>query len=171
MPTFPSSSARTASKAVRPGKMLRQWLQTGLSPRRLSCSLAVGITLGLAPLLWGSSLLCALVAWRLRLNHGAVQLANYLCYPLQLLLLAPFFIAGQRLFDPGHKLSLELWRELFAKGPLALGRQFWWANLCALAVWLLAAPLLLAGAHAIFYALLRYRQHQTADENFIRRGG
>lgn len=140
--------------------MLREWFRQGLSPRRLACSLAVGTTLGLAPLLWGSSLLCALVAWRLRLNHAAVQLANYLCYPLQLLLLSPFFIAGQRLFDPDHKLSLQLWRESFAKGPLALGRHFWWANLCALAVWLLAAPLLLTGAQAVFYPLLRYFQRQ-----------
>jgi uncharacterized protein (DUF2062 family) len=71
----------------RPGTVLRQLMQQDF-PGRLAFSLALGMTIGLAPLFWGTTLICGVLAWRLNLNQLAVQMANFACYPLQILLLA-----------------------------------------------------------------------------------
>ena len=72
-------------------------LRQGLSPRGLAWSLAVGLALGVNPVMGTSTLLCALAGVAFRLNQPALQLANYLAYPLQLLLLIPFIRVGERL--------------------------------------------------------------------------
>jgi uncharacterized protein (DUF2062 family) len=55
--------------------------------------------------------LCALLALALRLNLPAIQAANYLVMPLQLLLIVPFVRLGGRLFSSGQQQS-------FAAGAL-----------------------------------------------------
>ena len=69
-----------------------------LTPRKCALTLCVGAALGVMPLLWGTSLLCILLAHFFRLNHGVLQSVNYLLYPLQLALLVPFFKLGVWLF-------------------------------------------------------------------------
>jgi hypothetical protein len=93
----------------------------------------------------------------------AVQAANYACYPLQVALLVPFFIGGQQIFDPSGIPAAELWRQSLAQGPLALGEHFWLANLRALALWALAAPLLLALGQALFFLPLRRWRQASPD--------
>ena len=75
----------------------------GMSPEAIALSIAVGFALGLFPLPGCPTLLCALAAVVLRLNGPAVQVVNYLVYPLQLALFAPFMRLGGRLFPAsGH---------------------------------------------------------------------
>jgi hypothetical protein len=59
----------------------------GLSPERLALSVAVGIAVGVFPIFGTTTMLCAPVAILFRLNIPAVQLVNYLVFPLQILLL------------------------------------------------------------------------------------
>jgi uncharacterized protein (DUF2062 family) len=73
----------------------RTLLRTGLSPEDLALAIAVGFVLGCLPL-WGiSSMLCLGVAASLRLNLMAMQAANWLALPLQILLLFPFRRFGE----------------------------------------------------------------------------
>ncbi len=126
----------------RPASVLQGLLRQGCSPGRLALSVAVGATIGLAPLVWGTSLLCAALAWRLKLNQLAVQVGNYACYPLQVALFVPFLLAGQTLFLPSTQASsLTAWQAVLVADPLLFLRSFWLANLYALVVWLLLAPL------------------------------
>jgi uncharacterized protein (DUF2062 family) len=76
----------------------------GVSPEAIALSIALGFALGLFPVPGGPTLLCALAALVLRLNGPAVQAVNYLVYPLQLALFAPFMRLGGRLFQApaGH---------------------------------------------------------------------
>jgi uncharacterized protein (DUF2062 family) len=83
------------SKIVEP---LRTQLTQGVSPSRLAAALALGAVLGVFPVLGTTTLLSALAAATLRLNQPAIQVSNYVAYPLQLALYLPFFRAGAALF-------------------------------------------------------------------------
>ena len=77
---------------------IRALLLQGLSPWRLALGLAAGAVCGVFPALGVTTLLCVAVGAVFRLNQVALQTANYLVYPLQFLLLYPFFKAGADVF-------------------------------------------------------------------------
>ena len=82
------------------------WLSQGLSPRRLAFTLVLGFAIGCIPLFGVTTALCTLVALVLRLNMPAIQAANWVAMPLQVMLLFPFLRLGQWLF-PGQSVSLN----------------------------------------------------------------
>jgi uncharacterized protein (DUF2062 family) len=82
-------------KLVRP---LVDLLRQGVSPEKIALSVALGVTLGVFPVLGSTTALCALAAFALQLNLPAIQLVNYFVYPLQIALLIPFFRLGEKLF-------------------------------------------------------------------------
>jgi uncharacterized protein (DUF2062 family) len=75
------------------------WLVQGVTPRRLALTLALGFAIGCFPIVGIPTALCALLALALRLNLPAIQAANYLVMPLQLLLIVPFVRLGGWLFS------------------------------------------------------------------------
>ena len=75
-----------------------EWLQCGLAPRQLAFTLALGFAIGCIPLLGVTSAICALLALMLRLNMPAIQAANWVAMPLQVVLLIPFLRLGHWLF-------------------------------------------------------------------------
>src|ERR1700693_6100509 len=83
-------------------------LQQGITPEKLALSVALGITLGIFPVLGSTTLLCAIAGLFLGLNQPTLQSVNYIAYPLQLGLLIPFFRFGERLF---HAPGLAITRE------------------------------------------------------------
>jgi uncharacterized protein (DUF2062 family) len=131
---------------------LRAQLTQGVTPGRLAAALALGLSVGTLPVLGTTTLLCALLAAALRLNQPAIQVANYLAYPLQLLLLIPFFEAGAWLFGrPPVDLTLAgLQAELAADLTGTLIRYLG-VTARALAAWGLVAPL----AAALLFVALR----------------
>ncbi|QOY88897.1 DUF2062 domain-containing protein [Paludibaculum fermentans] len=114
-------------------------LKQGLSPEKLALTIALGITLGVTPVLGSTGLLCTLAALAFRLNLPAIQLVNWLVYPLQLALLVPLLQAGARLFgkeSAGFSLSVIL--QLIRTDALRAIGLLWTATLHALLVWLAA---------------------------------
>ena len=77
-------------------------LRQGVTPEKLALSLALGVALGIFPVLGTTTALCALAALMLRLNLPAIQIVNYFVYPLQIALLIPFFTLGEKLFGAPH---------------------------------------------------------------------
>ena len=124
-------------------------LRVGASPRRLAWSLAVGVAVGINPLLGSTTLLCLAVAFCMRLNLVASQISNHLVYPLQLALFLVFIRVGDVVFHTG---PLPMTRdELFRaarRHPLELTRHLWAWEWHALLVWLvfvlLATPVVVA---------------------------
>src|SRR6202521_464308 len=72
-------------------------LRQGITPEKIALSIALGAVLGIFPVLGATTILCAAAALVLRLNLPAIQLVNFLIYPLQLILLLPFLQAGSRI--------------------------------------------------------------------------
>jgi len=121
---------------------LKAQLTQGVSPGRLALALALGGALGVLPVLGVTTLVCAVVAAPLRLNQPAIQVANYVAYPLQLLLYLPFFQGGARLFGaPPVGFTLEQIRAELVADLLGTVARYATANLQAVAAWALLAPL------------------------------
>jgi uncharacterized protein (DUF2062 family) len=106
---FPSrliQSDRLLSAQVNAQIKVLDWLKNGFAPRQLAFTLALGFAIGCIPLLGVTTGICALLALVLRLNMPAIQAANWLAMPFQVLLLIPFLRFGQWLF-PGHAMDLD----------------------------------------------------------------
>jgi uncharacterized protein (DUF2062 family) len=117
-------------------------LRQGLSPRGLAWSLAVGLALGTIPLLGTSTLLCVGLAAAFRLNQPAMQLANYLAYPLQILLFYPFLRMGGALFGLPHEtISLGHLQAALRSDAWGALRMSWSGLWHASVAWALVVPL------------------------------
>lgn len=124
-------------------------LRLGTSPERLAWSLAVGVAVGINPVLGSTTIACFIVAFALRLNLAASQVTNHLVYPLQLLLFLPFLKLGTRIFGTSSiPISPAELFHLARTRPIALSRILWSWEGHALVVWLavaaIAAPLIAA---------------------------
>jgi len=131
-------------------------LTQGITPEKIALSLALGLALGIFPVLGSTTLLCALAAIVLRLNLPAIQLVNYFAYPLQLAFLVPFIRMGKFLLR-ARPLQLSLAQMLdMARADLwhALS-VLWLTALQAIAAWLLVSPILIPVLYFLFLMLVR----------------
>ncbi len=131
-------------------------LSQGVTPEKMALSLALGLALGVFPVLGTTTAICALVAFVWRLNLPAIQIVNYFVYPLQIALLIPFFRAGERLFGATH-LPLSMTQILaMVHASFWAATRFLWTTIWHAAVaWCLAAPPFVALAYVILVPLLR----------------
>lgn len=146
------------SKVVRPVLAL---LQHGASPERLAWSLAVGVAIGVNPLLGSTTVLALAVAGAFRLNVVASQITNHAAYPLELLLFPVWIKLGSMLFGtPGLKLSKADLLDAVKHHPWATTKALWTWEWHALVVWAavmaVLVPLL---ARALTPALRRASAH------------
>ena len=151
-------------KLIRPILAL---LKQGVTAPKIALGIAFGITLGVFPVLGSTTLLCALAALVFRLNQAAIQLVNYLVYPLQILLLIPFFRAGDRLFQ-AESLPLSV-AEVAALVETDVGGAvllLWDTTLRAIAVWFIVGPV----ATALLYLLLKPAVQRLAFRTVTRKG-
>jgi uncharacterized protein (DUF2062 family) len=122
---------------------LARQLTQGVSTERLALALALGLVLGTFPVLGATTALCAVAGVALRLNQPAIQVANYVAYPLQLALFIPFFRAGAWLFGaPPVTFTLSDAKAALARDALGTIAAYAGANLRAVAVWAVVAPLI-----------------------------
>ena len=132
---FWASRARTKER-------LLQWLKEGITVEKLALSLALGFALGICPLIGIPTILGGLAAVILRVNFPALQLVNYLVYPLQILLIWPFARLG---------------RILFGAAP-----GFWAMTVHTAAAWAcFALPAGVLAYLATRYLLIRHRRRQS----------
>ncbi|QNI38303.1 DUF2062 domain-containing protein [Edaphobacter albus] len=131
-------------------------LRRGASPRRLAWSIAVGLLIGINPLLGTTTILCFAAAIALRLNIAASQLANHMVYPLQLLLLVPFLELGSYAFHTKPlPFSSKALLEAIRKDPIEFGRRIWRWEWHAFLVWATIAAVLVPLIALILTPVLR----------------
>ena len=115
-------------------------IKQGVSPEKISLGMAWGIVLGIFPVMGLTTILCGLAALVFRLNLPAIQLVNFLVYPLQLVLLIPFFHLGNLLFQiEPLPLSAQELITLLQADLWGTIRAFWNTTLRAIAAWLLVS--------------------------------
>jgi uncharacterized protein (DUF2062 family) len=130
-------------------------LRMGASPQKLAWSIALGLVIGVNPLLGSTTLLCFGLALLFRLNLPASQLANHLMYPVEIALLYPFIRFGAFVFQTGP-IPLAP-KTLFAgirSHPWALIKSVWTWEWHALALWALSATVLLPLIAAVLTPVL-----------------
>ena len=129
-----------STRVVTAQQRMLEWLTGGVTPRRLAFTLALGFAIGCIPLLGVTTLICALVALILGLNMPAIQAANWLAMPLQLLLLYPFLRFGQWLFaaQSGAYSKEQVMAQMQA-APWHVAQQMGSAFGHAVVAWLLTA--------------------------------
>jgi uncharacterized protein (DUF2062 family) len=134
-------------------------LRQGISPRKLALTATLGLIVGILPLVWGTSLLCAILAFRFGLNQAGIQAANYIAYPLQIILLLPFYRIGAWIFPGGGPLHADIFRSGFENDWGGHLRSLAMATCKALAAWSFLAP---PAAVLIYFLLLRIFSRMTA---------
>src|SRR3954471_2963293 len=118
-------------------------LRQGVTPDKLALSVALGVAIGLVPVLGVSTPLCALVALALGLNMPSIQLVNYLLTPLQLLLIIPWLRFGEALTRaPRFPITLESGLALLSHGVIDAVVVLGVAIVHATRGWLVLAPLI-----------------------------
>jgi uncharacterized protein (DUF2062 family) len=141
-------------------------LRMGASPRKLAWSIAVGLLIGINPVLGSTTVLCLAVAFAFRLNVAASQLGNHVVYPLQLLSVVPFIRLGSLVFRTAPMpLSANELLDAARTSPLALTRQLWLWEWHAFVVWTAIAavaipPLALLLTPLLRRLLVRVERHQ-----------
>ncbi|MGQ0587113.1 MAG: DUF2062 domain-containing protein [Gammaproteobacteria bacterium] len=126
-------------------------LRQGITPEKIALTLALGGVLGIFPILGTTMLLCAVVGVWLRLNQPIIQLVNYLVYPAQIVLLIPFYRAGERLFgaEPVPIVDVPGLIARFGQSPWQFILDYGMVGLYGIVVWCLVAPVLTALAYAL----------------------
>jgi uncharacterized protein (DUF2062 family) len=81
---------------------VNEWMREGMSPSRLSVTLALGFSIGCLPITGLPTVLCLVLAILLRLNLPAIQAANFIAWPAQLILVLPMVRLG-------HWILLRFW--------------------------------------------------------------
>ena len=126
-------------------------LRQGITPEKISLTIALGLVLGVFPILGATTILCGLAAVRLGLNQPIIQLVNYVAYPLQLLALIPFYRAGETLFRQPHlPLSIPMLLERFRADTGKFFADFGLVAVQGIAVWCLVAPII---AGAVYFSV------------------
>jgi uncharacterized protein (DUF2062 family) len=123
---------------------LKRFLKQGLSYKKLALSISIGVTLGTMPVLGVTTILCVLAAIVLRLNMPVIQFANYLAYPLQIIMLVPFYYLGDLFFGARGNLRFDSLKDVLTgithKETMTM---LFDSTLNAVGAWLLISPLVL----------------------------
>jgi hypothetical protein len=121
------------------GKRLGEILRCGLTAEKLALTICLGMAIGVLPVLWGTTMLCAVCGHLFRLNHAAIQAVNYLVYPLQIALFIPFCLLGEKLFPWGPPIPPALFTTILHGHFTAGISLFAWITARAVTAWLVTA--------------------------------
>jgi uncharacterized protein (DUF2062 family) len=128
--------------------IVRQFTQ-GVTPEQAALTIALGLVIGVFPILGATTVLCGIAAAALGLNQPIIQLVNYVAYPAQLVALIPFYRAGESLFIRPHvSLSIPLLMARFRADTWTFLADFGMIAVRGVVVWCLVAPFIAA---AIYY--------------------
>lgn len=153
-----------ASVPEKPPSRWRRWLvqpvvnqlTQGMSPDKLAWTIALGIVVGVFPIMGTTSLLCFAVAWALKLNQPVMHAFSTLVYPLHIGLILVFIRMGERIHGaPLIAFSIPELLKRFEASPRQFASDFGWAAWHGVSAWLVVAPFAIYGIKALAVPLLR----------------
>ena len=138
-------------------------LTQGVTPQKIALSIALGLSLGVFPILGTTTMLCAIAGLRLKLNQPIIQLVNWLVYPLQLALVLVFIRIGEWITHAPHvSLSIPYLFQKFHESPANFFQEFGISALRGVIAWLFIAPVLTAVTYAVVLPSLKKLAAVTA---------
>jgi uncharacterized protein (DUF2062 family) len=145
--THPTPRKEGVHHETRFQKLMRrfqEFLKIGLTPDAIALCVAVGIVVGVFPLLGTTTILAAILALIFRLNMPLIQAVNYLMAPIHLLAIYPWIRAGEYMFGrpQGHLRYKEI-KYLIQSQPWEAVNTIGWDVLRAVGAWCLAAPFMI----------------------------
>lgn len=153
---------------ARTRRVIVDQLTQGVTPQRIAFTVALGGLLSVFPVFGATTALCAAAAWLLRLNQPLIQLVNALLAPVHLLLLYPYYRAGERLFgqDPAPLIAIPQLAERFAADPHQFVIDYGMIAVYGSVVWLLSAlvavPLIYFGLRPVLVTLAKSLRRSPA---------
>jgi len=127
-------------------------LKQGISPEKIALTIAIGVMVGIFPVLGSTTIMCLAVGFALKLNQPILQLLNYLMYPAQVALILVFVRFGEWIFGaPPLPFSIPQMMERFRAGPARFFYEFAATFLHCIAAWLVVAP---AAMTILYFTLL-----------------
>ncbi len=143
-------------------------LRMGAEPRTLAWSIALGLFIGINPVVGSTTVLCLAVCFAFRLNVVACQIANHAVFPLQLVLLVPFLRVAAHLFRvPEMPLSPAALLAAARTAPLALVAQLWRWESRALLLWALIACVAVPAVALALTPLLRHATERVRRRSIV----
>jgi uncharacterized protein (DUF2062 family) len=140
-------------RVVEPVKAL---LREGLTPERLALALAAGVATGLFPVIGTTTALGLGAAAALRLNLPALQLANWMTYPLQIAMIVPLVRLGEWLAGaPPAPFSVTEVVAATAADPLGTLGRFGLTGLHGILGWITLVPILVLVLYRALLPALR----------------
>ncbi len=128
----------------------------GVTPQKIALTIALGLTLGIFPIMGTTTLLCAIAAIRLKLNQPIIQLVNWLVYPAQLALILVFIRLGEWMMHvPLISFSLSQLMDKFRQSPGKFFEEFGLCGLQGIVAWLLVAPILMLITYSVLLPFLK----------------
>ena len=131
-------------------------LKQGVTPEQVALTIALGLVIGVFPILGATTILCGITAAALGLNQPIIQLVDYFAYPAQLVALIPFYRAGESLFNRPHvSLSIPMLMERFRADAGKFFSDFGLIAVRGIVVWCLVAPFVAATIYYLTRPSLR----------------
>jgi Uncharacterized protein conserved in bacteria (DUF2062) len=131
-------------------------LTQGVTPQKIALTIALGITLGIFPILGATTLLCLGFGLCLKLNQPILQAVNYFVSALQLALIIIFVRIGEFIVRAQPvQLSIPGTFREFHESPAGFFREFGLTGLHAIIGWMLIAPGLVV---ILYFSLLPFLQ-------------
>ena len=133
-----------------------QQLTQGLSPDKLSLTLAIGSACSLFPLIGTTTMLCLVTGIWLRLNQPILQALNQLLWPVQILSIYFCVKMGEQIFRvPPVNLDVRVMGTLLWHDPLRFLQNYGASSVRAVIAWAILAPILSAMLYFTLRPLIR----------------
>ncbi len=132
----------------------------------LALSIAFGFIIGIIPMMGVSTAICAILALWLRLNIIAIQIVNYIAYPLQLIFYIPFIKAGEKILGyTNTQFTITEIVKLFKGGFFSAVKILWVANLQGLFIWMIITiPVTIILYYIFLFVLRRFMPEKISQD-------
>ena len=131
-------------------------LTQGITPEKVSLTLAVGSALALFPILGTTTALCLAAGILLRLNQPIIQMVNALCTPFHLPVIYFMVKIGNWMFHvPNEHLGIRMMNHMLWEDPREFFEKFGMTALHAIAAWAVVAPVWILVTYLLALPVLR----------------
>ncbi|MBP7281555.1 MAG: DUF2062 domain-containing protein [Leptospiraceae bacterium] len=131
-------------------------LKEGITPEKVALCIALGVMLGVFPVIGSTMILCTIASLSLKLNLPLIQIISYLVYPLQFLFLIPFVRFGEWVLGvPPFPISIPALVDMIKTDIVQTIITFWDATMHAILGWTIIAFIVIPLIYFLFLPILR----------------